>query len=325
MVKIGRIEINKFPLLLAPMEGITDQVYRRICKPFGVDLMFTEFISSEGLIREIERSKLKLEITEEERHVGIQIFGNNIDSMKEAALLAEQSNPDIIDLNFGCPVRKIAQKGGGAGILNDISKMVKMTEAVVKAVKLPVTVKTRLGWDEKNKNIEEITERLQDVGIQAITIHGRTKAQVYKGEADWTLIGKIKNNQRIKIPIFGNGDVNSAQKAFEMKEKYNVDGIMIGRAMIGNPWLFKEINHYFKTGELLPPPSIKERVEVCRTHLKNIVQWYGEKFGIVTLRQHYKGYFRAIPNLKPYYLQLVTLNNFEEIDKVLCEIAQVFN
>ncbi len=320
MVKIGRIEINKFPLLLAPMEGVTDQAFRKICKPFGVDLMYTEFISSEGLIRDVSRSKEKLLLTEDEHPIGIQIFGNNIESMKEAAILAEQSNPELIDLNFGCSIRKIVQKGCGAGMLNDIPKMVKMTETVVKAVHTPVTVKTRLGWDDKNKNIEEITERLQDVGIQAITIHGRTKAQIYKGVADWTLIGKIKNNQRISIPVFGNGDVTSPEIALEMIEKYHVDGIMIGRAVYGNPWIFREINHYLATKEHLPTPTLQERITVCRQHLTNAIQLYGERYGVLTLRRHYKKYFKGIPDFKTVYTELVTHDDPAAIDFMLSKI-----
>ena len=317
---LGTPNSRHLPLILAPMEDITDPPFRVLCKRLGADVMVSEFISSEGLIRNVSRSVEKITLKAQERPIGIQIYGNNIESMKSAAMLAEQAEPDLIDMNFGCSVKKIVQKGCGAGILNDIPKMVQMTEAVVKSVKVPVTVKTRLGWDEKNKNIEEITERLQDIGIAAITIHGRTKAQLYKGDADWTLIGKIKENPRINIPIFGNGDVDSPEKALEMKNKYNVDGIMIGRAIYGNPWLFRDIHHYFETNNLLSPPLIKERATVCKQHLQACMNLYGERYGILTLRRHYKKYFKGFPNFKPYYTQLVTLDNRVEIENILSEI-----
>ena len=294
MIRIGSIELPDNALLLAPMEGVTDLTFRAVCKPFGVDMMYTEFVSSEGLIRDIQRSKDKLILTNSERPIGIQIYGNNIESMRVAALHAEEGNPELIDLNFGCSIRKIAFKGCGAGILNDIPKMVAMTKAVVDAVKLPVTVKTRLGWDDKTKNIEEITERLQDVGIKAITIHGRTKAQIYKGDADWTLIGKIKENARITIPVFGNGDVTSAETALEMRNRYGIDGIMIGRGCIGNPWIFKEIKELFNTGVAPQPPTMQERVAVCRAHFYKSLEDKTIERTITSMRRHYTGYFKGI-------------------------------
>lgn len=317
---IGDIEIDDFPLALAPLEDATDFAFRTICKKFGADLMYTEFIASDALIRDIEKTKEKLLISDEQRPVGIQIFGNNKDSMRKAAIIAEDAKPDLIDINFGCPVRKIASKGGGAGVLNDLDKMVEMTSAVVKATKLPVTVKTRLGWDNQHKNIVEIAEKLQDAGIKAITIHGRTKAQMYKGEADWTLIGEVKNNPRIHIPVIGNGDINSPQKALEMQKKYNVDAIMIGRAALGNPWIFRQIKHFYKTSELLLPPSLSERVEVCRMHLQETIKLKGERTGILVMRKHYSNYFKGIPDFKSYRLNLLTLNSYKEVNDVLHEI-----
>lgn len=324
MLRIGQIEFSDFPLLLAPMEGVTDNVFRLLCKPFGADMVYTEFISSEAIIRDIKRSTSKMMIDNSERPIGIQIYGNNIDSMRSAAILAEQLNPDLIDINFGCSIRKIAAKGCGAGILNDISKMIEMTKAVVNAVKIPVTVKTRLGWDESNKNIEDITEQLQDVGIHAITIHGRTKAQIYRGDADWTLIGKIKENQRIHIPVFGNGDITSAEKALEYKNKFGVDGIMIGRASIGNPWIFKEVKEIFKTGKQLDPPTMKERVAVCREHLRMSIQDKGECIGVILLRQHYTGYFKGVADIKPYRIKLQSSKVPEELYDILNEIEMKF-
>ncbi|MBI9038919.1 MAG: tRNA dihydrouridine synthase DusB [Bacteroidales bacterium] len=303
------------------MEDITDSSFRLICKDMGVDLLFTEFISSEGLIRDAVKSKRKLDFSEKERPIGIQIFGHDIDSMKLAAITATQSKPDLIDINWGCPVRKVASKGAGAGMLKDINKMVKITSEVVQSIDLPVTVKTRLGWDENNKNIVEIAERLQDVGIKAISIHGRTKSQMYRGEADWTLIGKVKNNQRMKIPVFGNGDITEPQHAFEMKNKYNVDGIMIGRGSIGNPWIFKEIKHYFETGRFLAKPELLEKVKVCRNHLENSIEIKGERTAIFEIRKHYSSYFRAIPNFKQFRIKLMTLTDLEEIENLLTEIG----
>jgi len=285
--------------------------------------MYTEFISSEGLIRHATKSVAKLDIFEYERPVGIQIFGNDIDSMREAVEIAEQVNPDIIDINYGCPVKKVACRGAGAGILLDIPKMVTMTEEIVKSTSLPVTVKTRLGWDEKTKYVAEVSERLQDIGIQAITIHGRTRQQMYKGEADWTLIGEIKNNPRIYIPVFGNGDVDSPQKALEMRRKYGVDGIMIGRAAIGYPWIFKEIKHYFLTSELLPFPSIEKRIDIFRKHLDFSIKWKGLRVGLAEMRRHYSNYFRGIPHIKTYRTKLVTCDNYDEILRTVDDIRQI--
>ena len=323
MVKIGNINLCECPLILAPMEDITDSSFRLICKEMGTDLLFTEFISSEGLIRDAIKSKRKLDFFEKERPLGIQIFGHDIDSMKLAAIEAAKANPDLIDINWGCPVKKVVKKGAGAGILKDIDKMVKITSAVVKSTELPVTVKTRLGWDENNKNIVEIAERLQDVGIKAISIHGRTKSQMYRGEADWTLIGEVKNNPRMKIPVFGNGDIKEPQQALDMKIKYNVDGIMIGRGSVGNPWIFKEIKHYFETGNLLPKPDLKEKVRICRIHLENSIQTKGERTAIFEIRKHYSSYFRAIPNFKQFRIKLMTLTDLEEINNLLNEIENL--
>src|SRR6187431_1552654 len=280
MVKIGNISLTEFPILLAPMEDVSDPPFRAVCKDNGADLMYTEFISSEGLIRDAIKSRKKLDIFDYERPVGIQIFGGDEDSLAMAAKIVEVTNPDLLDINFGCPVKKVALKGAGAGVLKDLDLMVRLTESVVKATKLPVTVKTRLGWDDNTRNIEEVAERLQDVGIKALSIHGRTRAQLYKGEADWTLSAKVKNNPRIQIPIFGNGDIDSPQKALEYKNKYGVDGVMIGRASIGYPWIFREIKHFIATGELLAPPSLEERVEVARKHLRKSLEWKGPIAGI---------------------------------------------
>ena len=324
MVQIGNINLGDFPLLLAPMEDVSDPPFRMLCKAHGADMMYTEFISSEGLIRDAEKSVQKLDIYEEERPIGIQIFGDKIESMRQATEISEQANPDLIDINYGCPVKKVACKGAGAGILQDIPKMVKMTSEIVKSTKLPVTVKTRLGWDNNTKYIVEVAERLQDVGIQAISIHGRTRAQMYKGEADWTLIRAVKENTRIKIPVFGNGDVNSPEKAKEYRDKYLVDGIMLGRASIGNPWIFNQIKHYLKTGEKISLPNIEDRVSACRQHLKHAIQWKGEKLGIVETRKHYNNYFKGYPGIKPFRQKLVTLNDPEEIYFVLNEINEYF-
>ena len=323
MVSIGNITTTDFPLLLAPMEDVSDPPFRAVCKENGADLMYTEFISSEGLIRHAAKSVAKLDIFEYERPIGIQIFGNNIDSMKEAVEMAEQAHPDIIDINYGCPVKKVACRGAGAGILLDVPKMVKMTEEIVKSTSLPVTVKTRLGWDDKSKYISEVSERLQDVGIRAISIHGRTRRQMYKGEADWTLIGEIKNNPRIRIPVFGNGDVDSPQKALLMRQKYGVDGIMIGRAAIGYPWIFREIKHYFSTGELLPRPSLDERIQVFKKHLDFSTHWKGLRVGIAEMRRHYSNYFRGIPHIKIYRAKLVTCDSYEEILSTVDDIRQI--
>ncbi len=324
-VKIGNLNLGSFPLLLAPMEDVSDPPFRALCKENGADVMYTEFISSEGLIRNAEKSVQKLDIYPFEKPIGIQIFGNNIDSMKEATEICEKANPDIIDINYGCPVKKIACKGSGAGILQDIPKMVSMTKEIVKTTSLPVTVKTRLGWDDSTKYIVEIAERLQDIGIKAISIHGRTRKQMYKGDADWTLIGEIKNNPRMNIPVFGNGDVDSPIKAKEMKEKYGVDGIMIGRAAIGYPWIFNEIKHYLKTGKLKKGPDMNERIRVCKNHLKHSIAWKGERLGVVETRRHYTNYFRSIPNFKPYKKILVSCDNPKEIFSTLDEISFKFS
>ena len=320
MVKIADIELGDFPLLLAPMEDVSDPPFTALCKQHGADLMYTEFISSEGLIRDAVKSVKKLDIFEYERPVGIQIFGSNIDSMRKATELTQGANPDIIDINYGCPVKKVAGKGAGAGILQDIPKMVEMTREIVKSTHLPVTVKTRLGWDDDTKFIVEVAERLQDVGIKAISIHGRTRKQMYKGEADWSLISDVKNNSRMHIPVFGNGDINSPQKAVEYKNRYGVDGVMIGRASIGNPWFFNQIKHFIKTGEELALPTISERVEVVKKHFSMSLEWKGEHEGIVEMRRHYANYFKGIPDFKPYRMKLVTSLDSEEIFNTLSVI-----
>ena len=325
MAKIRDIELGDFPLLLAPMEDVSDPPFRALCKENGVDLMYTEFISSEGLIRDAVKSMQKLDIYEYERPIGIQIFGNDIESMIQATKITEQTNPDIIDINYGCPVKKVACKGSGAGILQDIPKMVKMTAEIVKATHLPVTVKTRLGWDEDTKYIVEVAERLQDVGIEAISIHGRTRKQMYKGEANWTLIREVKNNPRMKIPVFGNGDVDTPEKALAYKNEYGVDGIMIGRASIGYPWIFNEIKHFVKTGEHLAKPGLKERVEVTRRHLEMSVKWKCESLGMVEMKRHYTNYFKGIPHFKDYKTKLVTSFDLQEIYDTLDTIEENFS
>lgn len=329
MVKIGNIELPdplgiNFPLLLAPMEDVSDPPFRAVCKDNGADLMYTEFISSEGLIRDAIKSRKKLDIFDYERPVGIQIFGGDEESLSMAAKIVEVTNPDLLDINFGCPVKKVALRGAGAGVLKDIDLMVRLTSAVVKATNLPVTVKTRLGWDDNTRNIEEVAERLQDVGIKALAIHGRTRTQMYKGEADWTLIGKVKNNPRIQIPIFGNGDIDSPEKAVEYRNRYGVDGIMIGRAAIGYPWIFNEIKHFMKTGEHLPSPGIEDRVAVCRKHLQKSVEWKGPVVGINEMRRHYSNYLRGLPNIKEFRNQLVTLKTEEEINEVLANVLATY-
>lgn len=313
MVKIGNIELGEFPLLLAPMEDVSDPPFRALCKKYGADMMYTEFISSEGLIRDAVKSVQKLDIFEYERPIGIQIFGGEMEPLRQAAEITAQANPDVIDINYGCPVKKVVCKDAGAGILKDIPKMVKMTAEIVKSVNIPVTVKTRLGWDENSKYIVEVAERLQDIGIQAISIHGRTRKQMYKGEADWSLIGDVKNNPRMKIPVFGNGDVSSPEAAKEKKEKYGVDGIMIGRASIGNPWFFNKVKHYLKTGEHLPDPTIADKVEAVRQHLCHSVDWKGEKVGIFEMRRHYANYFKGLPDFKQHRMNLVTMGSLDEI------------
>jgi tRNA-dihydrouridine synthase B len=325
MVKIGNIVLGDFPLLLAPMEDVSDPPFRAVCKKNGADLMYTEFISSEGLIRDAAKSVQKLDIFEYERPIGIQLFGSDINSMREAGVIANAAKPDLIDINYGCPVKQVACKGAGAALLQDIPKMVQMTSEIVKIADRPVTVKTRLGWDDKTKNVAEVAERLQDIGIQALTIHGRTRSQMYKGDADWTLIGEIKKNPRIQIPIFGNGDVDSPEKAKVMKERYGVDGIMIGRASIGYPWIFNEIKHYFKTGEQLTPPTIHDRVRVCKEHLDYSIRWKNERLGIVEMRRHYTNYFRGLPHFKDYRLTLVTTYDYNEIIHTLNEVENKYS
>ncbi|MFD1629187.1 tRNA dihydrouridine synthase DusB [Pseudopedobacter beijingensis] len=324
-VKIGNIDLGEFPLLLAPMEDVSDPPFRYVCKQSGVDLMYTEFVSSEGLIRDAAKSRQKLDVFEYERPIGIQIFGSDIDHMREATEIASQAGPDLIDINYGCPVKNVACRGAGSALLQDIDKMVSMTAAVVKATHLPVTVKTRLGWDDNTKNIYEVAERLQDVGIQALSIHGRTRAQMYKGEADWTLIKEVKKNPRIKIPVFGNGDVDSPVKAANWRLEYEVDGIMIGRAAIGYPWIFREVKHFFKTGQFLEGPTIDERVDICHTHLIKSVEWKGPKTGIFEMRRHYANYFKGIPNFKEYRMKLVGLDNMAAIEDVLNDIRNKFD
>jgi nifR3 family TIM-barrel protein len=322
MVKIGNIELGELPLLLAPMEDVSDPPFRFVCKQNGVDLMYTEFISSEGLIRDAAKSVQKLDIFEYERPIGIQIFGSNIESMREATEIATQAHPNLIDINYGCPVKNVACRGAGASLLQDIDKMVRMTEAVVKATHLPVTVKTRLGWDDDTKNVVEVAERLQDVGIQALTIHGRTRSQMYKGQADWTLIREVKKNPRMRIPIFGNGDIDSPEKAMLWMKEYEVDGVMIGRAAIGNPWIFREIKHYYKTGEFLAPPTLAERVATCRTHLLKSIEWKGEKTGIFEMRRHYTNYFRGLDNSREFRSRLVNSPMLSELEEILEEILE---
>jgi len=324
MVKIGAIELPEFPLLLAPMEDVSDPPFRALCKEQGADVVYTEFISSEGLIRDAAKSTMKLDIYEKERPVGIQIFGANLDSMLRAVEIVEKSNPDIIDINFGCPVKKVVSKGAGAGILKDICLMEKLTAEMVKRTHLPVTVKTRLGWDHDSIRIVEVAERLQDVGIKALSIHGRTRAQMYKGNADWIPIAAVKNNPRMHIPIFGNGDVNSPERAMEMRDSYGLDGAMIGRACIGNPWFFKQVKHYFETGTHLEPISMSERVEAARRHLKMAIDWKGEVLGVLETRRHYTNYFKGIPNFKPYRTKMVTSDHSQDVFKAFDEVEAKF-
>jgi tRNA-dihydrouridine synthase B len=325
MVKIGNIELGDFPLLLAPMEDVSDPPFRAVCKENGADLMYTEFISSEGLIRDAAKSRQKLDIFEYERPIGIQLFGSDIESMRQSTEIASAVNPNLIDINYGCPVKQVACRGAGAALLQDIPMMVKMTEAVVKATHLPVTVKTRLGWDDNTKNILEVAERLQDIGIQALMVHGRTRAQMYKGSADWTLIGRIKENPRVHIPIFGNGDMDSPEKVVEYKNRYGVDGVMIGRASIGYPWIFNEIKHYMQHGEKLAAPDIAERVRITKKHLEFSIRWKGDKVGVLEMRRHYTNYFKGLPDFKPYRTRLVETINPIDLFATLDEIAETFS
>lgn len=324
MVKIGNIELPDFPLLLAPMEDVSDPPFRRLCKEHGADLMYTEFISSEGLIRDAIKSRMKLDIFDYERPIGIQIFGGDEEAMAMSAKIVETVQPDLVDINFGCPVKKVVCKGAGAGVLKDIDLMVRLTKSVVESTHLPVTVKTRLGWDHDSINIDEVAQRLQDTGIKALAIHGRTRAQMYKGHSDWSHIARVKANPNIEIPIFGNGDIDSPQKAVEYKEKYGVDGVMIGRAAIGYPWIFNQIKHYRETGELLPEPTIYERMEAAKNHLLWAIEWKGERTGILETRMHYTNYFKGIPNFKPYRTKLVTQDNLIDLENTFKEIEDEF-
>lgn len=321
MVSIDNISLPDFPLLLAPMEDVSDPPFRAVCKDNGADLMYTEFISSEGLIRDAIKSRQKLDIFDYERPIGIQIFGGDEEAMALSARIVGATNPDLVDINFGCPVKKVVSKGAGAGVLKDIDLMVRLTNAVVRSTNKPVTVKTRLGWDDDSRNIEEVAERLQDTGIKALSIHGRTRAQMYKGQADWSLIAKVKNNPRIHIPIFGNGDIDSAEKAVEYKNRYGVDGIMIGRAAIGYPWIFNEIKHFINTGTHAPAPTVQQRTDVIRKHLQKAVEWKGEIVGILEMRRHYTNYLKGFPHIKEFRNQLVTLKSVAEIEEVLQQIV----
>lgn len=320
MVKIGNIELPEFPLLLAPMEDVSDPPFRRLCKMHGADLMYSEFISSEGLIRDAIKSRKKLDIFDYERPVGIQIFGGDEEAMAMSAKIVETVEPDLVDINFGCPVKKVVCKGAGAGVLKDIDLMVRLTKAVVQSTHLPVTVKTRLGWDTDSINIDEVAERLQEVGIKALTIHARTRSQMYKGEADWEHISKVKNNPNIEIPIFGNGDVDSPEKALEYRQKYHCDGIMIGRGAIGYPWVFNEIKHFFQTGELLPKPTLEDRLNAVRQHAEWSTEWKGERVGLIEMRQHYSNYFRGVPHFKEYRKQFLEIFTLEEMDALIDKI-----
>jgi len=324
MPKIGNIILPDFPLLLAPMEDVSDPPFRRLCKLHGADLMYSEFISSEGLIRDAIKSKMKLDIFDYERPVGIQIFGGDEEAMEMSSRIVDAVRPDLVDINFGCPVKKVVCKGAGAGVLKDVDLMVRLTKAVIKGTNLPVTVKTRLGWDESSINIDEVAERLQDIGVQALTVHARTRAQMYKGSADWTHIARVKNNPRITMPIFGNGDIDSPEKALEYKNKFGLDGMMIGRAAIGYPWIFNEIKHYFKTGEHLAQPTMADRIEAARNHLTWSMDWKGERVGIVEMRRHYTNYFKGVSNFKEHRLKLVTLESAESLFKALDEIQEVY-
>lgn len=324
MAKIGDIDVGDFPLLLAPMEDVSDPPFRALCKEQGADVVYTEFISSEGLIRDAAKSVMKLDIYEKERPVGIQIFGANLESMLESVEIVEKSGPDIIDINFGCPVKKVVSKGAGAGILKDIDLMVSLTEAMVKHTKLPITVKTRLGWDHDSIKIVEVAERLQDVGCKAIAIHGRTRAQMYKGDADWKPIAEVKNNPRMHIPVFGNGDVDTPEKAVTMRDEYGLDGAMIGRASIGYPWFFREVKHYFETGEHLAPPTMSERIDAARRHLQMAIDWKGERLGVFETRRHYTNYFKGIPHFKEHRMKMVTNDDSKDVFAAFDEVEREF-
>lgn len=324
MVKIGHIELGDFPLLLAPMEDVSDPPFRAVCKEGGADLMYTEFISSEGLIRDAAKSRQKLDIFEYERPIGIQLFGGDIENMVQSAEIASKVNPDLIDINYGCPVKAVACRGAGAALLQDIPKMVRMTEQIVKCTSLPVTVKTRLGWDDKTKNVVEVAERLQDIGIKALTIHGRTRVQMYKGNADWSLIARIKENPRMVIPIFGNGDIDSPEKALEYKNKFGVDGIMIGRAAIGYPWIFNEIKHFVAFGSKLAPPTMEERIRATKKHVDFSIRWKGDRLGIFEMRRHYANYFKGIPDFKPFRTRLVEVETMRDVTAILDEVLATY-
>jgi tRNA-dihydrouridine synthase B len=324
MVKIGNVDLGDFPLLLAPMEDVSDPPFRKQCKLNGADMMYTEFISADGLVHDAWKSIKKLDIFDYERPIGIQYFGGHLENMIKAAAMVEAANPDVIDINYGCPVAKVACRMAGAGLLQDIPKMIQLTQAVVKSTNKPVTVKTRLGWDEKTINIVEVAERLQDIGVQAISIHGRTRVQMYKGEANWLWIAKVKENPRLHIPVFGNGDIDSPQKALEYRNRYGVDGLMIGRAAIGYPWFFREVKHHFATGQLMAPPTVDERVDAAQMHLTDAIAWKGEKLGVLETRSHYTSYFKGLPNIKPYRSQLVQLNEAQEVFDVMAEIREVY-
>jgi nifR3 family TIM-barrel protein len=321
-VKIGNLELRKEPLLLAPMEDVTDLMFRKLCKHYGADLIYTEFVSSDALVREVDKTLKKMILDDRERPVGIQLYGKEIDAMVEAAKIAEEARPNIIDINFGCPVKKIASKGAGAGMLRDIPKMIAMTSAIVKAVNTPVTVKTRLGWDDNSKNIVNIAEQLQDTGIQALTIHGRTRAQMYSGEADWTLIGQVKNNVRMTIPIIGNGDISTPPKARQYLDRYGVDALMIGRPSIGRPWIFREIRHYLDTGDLLQPPTIREHVEMIREQVNKSVEWLGERRGILHSRRHLAITFKGLDHFRPLKIKMLRTENIDELNAILDEITE---
>ncbi|MBL0309481.1 MAG: tRNA dihydrouridine synthase DusB [Bacteroidetes bacterium] len=325
MVKIGHIELPDRPLLLAPMEDVSDPPFRHLCKKYGADMLYTEFISSDGLIRDAHKSVKKLDIFDDERPVGIQIFGGEEGPMMRSAEIVEAARPELLDINYGCPVKNVVCRNAGAGILRDIDKMITLTAAVVKATKLPVTVKTRLGWDDNSIRIVEVAERLQDVGVQALSIHCRTRHQLYKGKADWSWIAKVKENSRLHIPVFGNGDVNTPEKALEMMNTYGADGVMIGRAAIGYPFIFREIKHYFATGEYRSPPSLEERMDACKTHLLRSIEWKGQKLGILEMRRHYAPYFAGLPNVKTFRSRLVTSEDMKEILDILSEMETIYS